>query len=68
MSVAVYVYGFASHALHGVVLPQSYILNPTYIHYCKMGKNFPLGYALLDISLHLTETLKYFFCLLNTYL
>lgn len=46
MSVAVYVYGFASHALHGVVLPQCYILNPTHVHYCKMGKNFPLGYAL----------------------
>lgn len=68
MSVAVYVYNFASHALHGIVLPQCYILNPTHIYYCKIGKHFPFGYALLDISLHLTETLKDLFCLLNTYL
>lgn len=68
MSVPVYAYGFASHALHGVVLPQCCILNPTHIHYCKMSKYFPLGYALLDISLNLTEMLTDLSCLLNTYL
>lgn len=68
MSVAVYGYGFASHTLHGIVSPPCYILNPTHIHYCKMGKYFPFGYALLGISLRLTETLKYLFRLLNTYL
>lgn len=67
MSVAVYVCGFASHTLHSIVLPQRYILNPTHIHYCKTGKYFPFGYALLGISLRLTETLKHLFCLLNTY-
>lgn len=38
MLVAVYVYGLACHALHGIVLPQCYILNPTDIYCCKMGK------------------------------
>lgn len=33
-----------------------------------MGKHFPFGYAFLDISLHLTDILKYLFWLLNTYL
>lgn len=54
--------------LYGIVLPQWYISNPTHIHYWTVGKHFPFGYGLLDISLHLTEILKYLFCLLNTYL
>lgn len=33
-----------------------------------MSKYFPLGYALLDISLNLTEMLTDLFCLLKTYL
>lgn len=33
-----------------------------------MGKHFPFGYALLDISLHLTDILKYIFCLLNIFI
>lgn len=33
-----------------------------------MGKYFPFGYVLLDISSHLTETLKYLFCLLNNHI